>query len=120
MPKYTFKCPDGHTTQLMISSDIKTFPCTENLCFETMTRQLPVLNGPSNVTEIINKTTGVAWRPDQKEEVKQRREEYYWTVEVPRLVASGTYALDTMLENGWIWVDDNKQIHVNTKPPAQR
>jgi len=39
---------------------------------------------------------------------------------VPRLVNSGTYGLDTMLENEWIWVDDNDKIHIYDKPPCDR
>ena len=90
------------------------------ICVIPATRQLPILNGPSSVTEVINKYTGTTWRPNQKEEVKQRRDEYYWSVEVPRLVNSGTYSMETMLENQWIWLDDNGQIHTHTKPPNLR
>jgi hypothetical protein len=81
---------------------------------------MPTLNGPSNVSEVVDKYTGLTHRRDQKDEVKERREEYYWTVEVPRFVASGTYSIETMLENQWIKVDDNMNVTVNNVPPHRR
>ena len=120
MPKYTFKCSLGHTIQKFTPKNVQAFPCEQEFCSAVMEKQLPTLNGPSNVTEVIDKNSGITHRRDQKEEVKARREEYYWTVEVPRFVASGTYSLETMLENGWVWVDDNLQVHINTVPPHRR
>jgi hypothetical protein len=118
MPKYTFVCPDGHTDQKYVPRLCMDVECS--VCHQKAQRQMPTLNGPSNVTEVIDKYTGITHRRDQKEEVQARREEYYWTVEVPRFVQSGTYTLETMLENGWVWVDDNLQIHTHTKPPHRR
>ena len=118
MAKYRFVCPTCNVLrQENVSLETKVV-CID--CHSEMDRQLPTLNGPSNVTEIINKQTGVAWRPDQKDEVKQRREEYYWSVEVPRFVASGTYSIETMMENEWIWLDDDGHIQVYNKPPHKR
>lgn len=120
MPKYTFKCVLGHSIQRVVPSSIEGFPCTHGPCSAVMSRQLPTLNGPSTVTEVVNKYTGVEQRRDQKEQVEERKAEYFWTVEVPRFVASGVYSIETMLENGWIWVDDNMQVRVHTKPPHRR
>lgn len=85
-----------------------------------MIRQLPTLNGPSKVTEVIDKYTGTTWMKDQREEIKSRHDHYYWSVEVPRMVQSGTYSVETMLDNKWIWIDDNNQIRVHTKSPENR
>lgn len=119
MPKYSFQCPDcGATEDRYVSRSVKDITCAE--CHKISLRQMPTLNGPSSVTEVVDKYTGVTQRQNQKEEVQERRAEYYWTVEVPRFVASGIYSLDTMLENGWVWVDDNLQIHTNNRPPHKR
>jgi hypothetical protein len=84
-----------------------------------MRRQMPVIS-PPNVREVVDKNTGITWCDGQREMVLDRKEEYFWSVEVPRLVASGIYSLETMLENEWIWVDDAGKIHVNNKPPDKR
>lgn len=119
MAKYTFVCPDCNSSeQKYVPQLVKDVVCTT--CGKTAFRQMPTLNGPSNVTEVIDKYTGVAHRKDQKQEVQERRAEYYWTVEVPRFVQSGVYTLETMLENGWVWVDDNLKIHAHNKPPHKR
>lgn len=119
MPKYTFVCPEcGRSDQKFVPRLVTEVICSG--CSKTAVRQMPVLNGPSNVTEVINKYTGTTHRRDHQEEVEARKAEYYWTVEVPRFVASGTYSLETMLENGWVWVDDNLKVHTQTVPPHRR
>lgn len=119
MAKYRYICPRcNNTVQRIATLSSPAIAC--KVCNTNMDRQFPTLNGPSSVTEVINKYTGTTWRPNQKEEVKQRRDEYYWSVEVPRFVNSGVYSMETMLENGWIWLDDNGQIHTHTKPPNTR
>jgi hypothetical protein len=119
MPKYTFKCDLGHEIQKYTTTKVKNFPCTDDSCSATMVRQPPRLQ-KADVHETIDKFFNIQQSPDQSELVQQRRDEYYWTVEVPRLVNSGTYALDTMLELGWITVDDKDQIQINTAPPHKR
>lgn len=119
MPKYTFLCSScGTSEQKYVPRLVMDIPCP--ICNRTALRQMPELNGPSSVTEVIDKYTGITHRRDQKEEVKERQEEYYWTVEVPRFVASGVYSIDTMLENGWIWIDDNNTINIYKVPPHRR
>lgn len=120
MPKYVFKCDSEHTISKYVPIKCSTIPCEEDSCSKTMHRQMPVLNGPSNVTEVINKYTGITHTQDHKEKIDARKAEYYWTVEVPRFVASGIYTLETMLENGWVWVDDNLHVHTQIVPPHRR
>ncbi len=117
MPKYTFKCDNGHTVQKYTSSSVTDFPC--KACDAIMVRQMPKIQS-SDVSETVDKYTGTEWKADQREMVKQRRDEYYWSVEVPRLVNSGTYSIETMLENGWIYIDDKEQVQINTIPPHKR
>ena len=85
-----------------------------------MDRQLPIINGNPDITEIVNNITGQTQKKDQSIMVKDRHDKYYWSIEVPRMVNSGVYGLDTMLQNGWVWFDDNKQMHIHTKPPNER
>jgi transcription elongation factor Elf1 len=119
MPKYSFKCSScGSDKQMYIPPLVKEVEC--KTCNGTMERQMPTLNGPSSVHEVVDKYTGITHIDDQPAIVQERKEEYYWSVEVPRLVNSGTYSLETMLENQWIWVDDSGKIHVNNKPPQKR
>jgi len=49
-----------------------------------------------------------------------RSDNYFWSVEVPRLVNTGTYSIETMIENDWISVDDKGNIQINTRPPKKR
>ncbi len=119
MPKYTFKCSLGHEVQKYTSSKIKSFHCEHNTCSAVMERQPPKLQ-PADVEETIDKFFNIKQRPDQGEIVQQRRDEYYWTVEVPRLVNSGTYSTETMLEMGWVYIDDKRQIQICTTPPHKR
>ena len=103
---------------MYVPSLIKEVEC--KTCSSTMCRQMPTLNGPANVREVVDKNTGITWTDGQQDMVKDRKDEYYWTVEVPRFVNSGTYSLETMLENQWIYVDDAGKIHTNNKPPSKR
>ena len=118
MPKYTFKCEHGHEIQTHVSSSVKSLPC--KICNLEMNRLMPTLNGPANVRELIDKYTGITHIDGQLDLIKERRDDYYWAVEVPRFVNSGTYSIETMLENEWITVDDAGKIHINNKPLAKR
>ena len=121
MPKYTFICPKCELCKQMHVSRKVITTVTCDKCENTlMIRQLPTLNGNPDVTEVVNKYTGQTAKPDHSKIIKERRDHYYWSVEVPRLVTSGVYGMDTMLENGWVWFDDNKQMHVHIKPPYER
>lgn len=116
MPKYTFHCATcGCDKQTVTSVSVRDITCPN--CQARATRILPTLNGPSSVTEVADEYTGIVRRVYQQEEVKQRRDKYYWSVEVPRFVQSGTYTVETMLENSWIYFDDKDHMHIRTKPP---
>lgn len=119
MPKYKFICSNCGTSKTeLVSVSVVTLGCSQ--CSNQMMRQMPILNGPSEVRETINSHTGATWRKDQKDILAARQESYLWTVEIPRKVASGTYTLETMLELGWVHVDDDGKIQTYTKPPHKR
>lgn len=116
MPKFTFLCEKcKHSVQKFKPITTKTIKCEK--CGEDAHRQLPKLANPE-VRETVDKHTGKKWKQDQKAMLAERRDEYYWSVEVPRLVSK--YSLETCLEQGWVWVDDDGKLHIHTKPPHKR
>lgn len=117
MPAYTFKCEDGHSHQKITTNKTKSVICS---CGKEALRQLPKLAGASHTEEIVDKYTGMTWRDDQRDQVQERNDKYYWEVEVPRFVQSGIYTVETMLENGWITLEDNGTVTVQNKPPSAR
>lgn len=84
-----------------------------------MLRQLPKLGG-QEVKETIDKLTGRGRSIDHDELLLDRNTDHFWAVEVPRLVQSGIYGEDTMLENGWVYYDDNGKMHIHKKPLHRR
>jgi len=118
MPKYTFKCKKcGDDKQVFASRKRTCTPCKK--CGEYMYRQMPVLSGPAQVTETVDKYTGKKWIDDQDVILKDRQGAHYWKNEVPRLVNSGTYSLETMLEMNWVYFDDKDELQTRTKQPSQ-
>lgn len=81
---------------------------------------MPRLAGQSQVNETIDKHSGIVWQADQQESIKARRDKYYWEQEVPRFVHSGVYGLDTMLENGWVYLNEKEEMCIHNKPPSER
>ena len=118
MPKYTFKCPDcNHKEQHFVDANFEIW-CEK--CGALTNRLLPTLNGPVEVNETVDQFMGKKHRQGQKEMIKERNEEFFWSVEVPKLANDPKYSLETKLENGWVWVDDKGQINIHTKPPHKR
>ena len=117
MAKFTFKCIRcGKAQQLYVGHNTLTVKCS---CGESMERLMPNISR-SSTFEQPDKESGKQWLEDQPDIIKARKEKFYWGVEVPRFVASGTYSVETMLSNGWISLSDDGKIVVNTKPPSQR
>lgn len=116
MPKYTFICPKCNTqSQKYVPSNIEEIICDN--CKAVAQRQLPIIGGAVEVKELIDPYTNVSWDQNQKELINERREEYYWTVEIPRLVEK--YSLETCLENKWLVYNEKGDLVVN-KPPSKR
>lgn len=116
MPKFTFVCEECEHS-LQKHTNKKTFKVECPMCGSDANRQLPKIADPE-VRETVDSYTGRKWKQDQKELLKERRDDYYWSVEVPRLVQK--YSLETCLEQGWVWIDDEGKLHVHTKPPHKR
>ncbi len=118
MPRFKFKCNSCDTIEpRRVKVGVKEVDCT---CGSKMVWQMPTLNGSTEVLETVDKDAGTQWRPDHREDIETRKAEYFWKHEVPRLVDSGTFGLDTMLENGWITVNEKGEIEVQNTPPHRR
>ena len=117
MPKYTFKCRKCKAEKQLFTSVKRVVSLCE--CGDQMDRQMPSLSGPAQVRETVDKLLGKTWIDDQVNILKARSDDYFWAVEVPRLVQSGTYGMDTMLENDWVYYDDKEQLQTRTKPPSK-
>lgn len=81
-----------------------------------MKRQLPI-NGSQAVTEVIDNFTGVKRDQNHDIDIKARREQHYWEVEVPRFIE--TYSTQTCLEEGWLVYNEKGELVIN-KPPSKR
>ena len=118
MPKYTFKCSSCDNILQKYTSMGKTIiECPK--CDSDMARQMPITS-PPDTEEVVDKYIGIKWKNDQQDLIKKRKDEYYWRVEVPRFVDSGTYSLETMLEMGWVYYNERGELQTNTKPPDKR
>lgn len=79
---------------------------------------MPTIRGLKN-TETVDKFTNKKHFSDQKEIINERKLDYYWEVEVPKMVNSGIYELDTMLEQGWVYYNEKNELVTRTKPPQK-
>ena len=115
MPKYNFTCTKCLTkTHKYVSINVETITCE---CGEVMSRDLPNTNSPTEVRELVDPYTNRTWGKDHESVMKNRREDHYWEVEVPRLVEK--YSLETCLEQGWLIYNDKGELIIN-KPPSKR
>lgn len=116
MPKYTFKCECGYSAQKIVDRKTKSITCPD--CNSEVKRQMPILSGPPEVRESVGEFNK-SYKKDNDRLIEHRKQEYYWKHEVPKFVNSGTYTVETMLENQWIYFDDKGQMHIRTKPPGK-
>ena|ERR1035437_365575 len=115
MAKFRFKCTNcGSESVQYASPKVESFPCGK--CDSSMVRQLPG-SGSQVVREVVDTFTNVRTAPDEKEQNKARKTEYFWEVEVPRLIQ--TYSLETCLEEKWLVYNDKGELVIN-KPPSKR
>lgn len=116
MPKYSYKCSKCKLEiQKFSSIKDKTVPCE---CGNEMNRQMPNMKSPK-VTEVVDKYQGTAHVEDQESIRQERKLDYYWKHEVPKMVDSGVYTLETMLQQGWVYFDEKKKLVTRTKPPQK-
>lgn len=116
MPKYRFICSCGAETSKYTSASVLEIKC--KLCNENMQRQIPSTVEGASVKELVDSYTGVHLPPDNKEILDARRSEYFWKVEVPRLVQE--YPAAHCLQEGWLYFDEQGKLQVQTKPPHKR
>ena len=116
MPKYTYKCSTcNKEVQKFASISDTIISCT---CGEDMSRKMPIIKSPK-VTEVIDKYSNKKHVEDQKSKLQERKLDYYWKHEVPKMVDSGVYALDTMLEQDWVYYDEKGSLVTRIKPPQK-
>lgn len=116
MPKYVFSCSVcAAKTHKYVPTTVEAITCPQ--CGKTMSRDLPNTNSPTEVRELVDPFTNVTWGKDHEAVMKQRKEDYFWEVEVPRLVQ--TYSTETCIENGWLKYNDKGELVIN-KPPKKR
>ena len=116
MAKYSFIC-DTCQDKIQVFCQLHDKAICQK-CNTNMRLMMPILAG-QEVRETINQYTGVQHKQDQKEMLAERKANYFWEVEVPRMVNSGTYSLETMLENGWVYLNEKDQLVTRTKPPQK-
>ena len=116
MPKYIFKCGKCEKERAKYTAvSCKTIDCE---CGQPMKRQMPNFSGLKN-TETVDKFTNKKHLNDHQEILTERKADYYWSVEVPKMVDSGTYQLDTMLEQNWVYFNEMGELVTRTKPPQK-
>lgn len=116
MPKYKFICRCGAEVTKYTSASTSSIRCAS--CSSTMERQIPSSVEQATVKELVDSYTGIHLPPDNKETLDARRSEYFWKVEVPRLIAE--YPVEHCLQEGWLYVDEQGKLQVQTKPPHKR
>jgi len=117
MPKYSFLCSIcDQVYQERVSSSIINIKCPT--CNQICNRQMPIIS-KVRTTETVDKFLNKKHLVDQNETIKERKADYYWQVEVPKMVNSGTYTIETMLEQGWVYYDEKNRLVTRTKPPQK-
>jgi ssDNA-binding Zn-finger/Zn-ribbon topoisomerase 1 len=113
MPKYTFICNKcGKQIQKYLSSSQRFNQCD---CGETVERSMPNISG-TKTTETVDKLLNRKHIDGQIGALKERKLDYYWEVEVPKMVDSGIYSIETMLEQGWVYYNEKGELTARTKP----
>jgi len=113
MAKNRYKCKKCGSEEMRYSS-LSDFSCS---CGGLKVRQMPRLSGHAQVNETVDKARNVKHKQDQKKILSDRKSEYYWSVEVPKMVASGVYSLETMLEMRWVYYNEKGELCTRTAPP---
>lgn len=116
MPKYCFKCECGNEVDKYVSISTKEITCKN--CQSLMVRQFP-RTGSQRVTETVNSFLNIRHEEDHKETLQKRRTKHFWEVEVPRLVQSGTYSIETCLEEGWLVYNEKGELELGKGPPEK-
>lgn len=84
-----------------------------------MGRLLPNI-GSKRVTETVDPYLNIRQEDNQKKQLEDRRSQYFWDVEVPRMVESGTYSLETCLQEGWLVHNEKGELVLGKGPPQKK
>jgi hypothetical protein len=115
MAKYHFACKECHNEEIRyVTSTVLELVCDK--CGNQMVRKLPE-SSSTQVNEVVDQLTNRKWQANHEEMIKDRRDQHYWDVEVPRLVQ--THSIETCLEQGWLTYNEKGELVVN-KPPSKR
>lgn len=106
MAKYRFECEKcSAISERYASTSVEVLPCKE--CGADAKRLFPNI-GSKKVTEMIDPFLGVRQEDDHRKQLEDRRIEYFWDVEVPRLIQ--TYSTQTCLEEGWLVYNEKGEL----------
>jgi len=114
MPKYTFICNScKKSIKKYVNKNTDHIICDD--CSTRADRQMPSL-ASSKTTETVDKMLNRKQTDDYSSSLKERKLDFYWQVEVPKMVNSGIYSIETMLEQGWIYYNEKGELVTRTKP----
>lgn len=106
MAKYRFQCEGCQAIiELYVSKEVEVVKHGE--CGSWATRLFPNI-GSKKVTETVDPFLGIRHEEDNRKQLEDRRIEYFWEVEVPRLVQ--TYSTETCLEEGWLVYNEKGEL----------
>jgi hypothetical protein len=114
MAKYRYTCNSCAKTVEKYASLTQEFSCQH--CGSPLTREFPNL-GSKKVTEVVDSFTNIRHEDDHKKQLEDRRTEYFWDVEVPRLVQ--TYSTETCLQEGWLVYNEKGELVIG-KPSKKK
>jgi transcription elongation factor Elf1 len=115
MPKYRFTCTSCSSQEEKYASvKQETAKCTS--CGSESKREFPQ-SGSQVVREVVDSFTNVRHTDDFQKEIRDRKEEHFWEVEVPRMVQH--YSIETCLEEGWLVYNDKGELVIG-KAPSKR
>lgn len=108
MAKYRFQCEKcSYVFERYTSTSVEVLSCKE--CGADAKRLFPNI-GCKKVTETVDPYLNVRHEEDHKKQLQDRRSQYFWQVEVPRMVQSGIYSTETMLAEGWLVYNEKGEL----------
>lgn len=114
MAKYVFKCATcSKSEEKFVPPLVKDIVCT---CGGTSIRQFPNI-AQQQVSEVVDQYTGTKRDQNHVDNMKERRDQHYWDVEVERLIR--TMSVETSLEQGWLVYNEKGEL-VKGKAPSKR
>jgi hypothetical protein len=118
MAKYTFTCDNCLNSEEKYAS-VSTESTTCSKCGKSTRRELPMI-GSKKVTEKVDDFLNIRHEEDHKKQLEDRRTEFFWNVEVPRFIESGTYSLETCLSEGWLVYNEKGELVIGKPKKIKR